>query len=205
MSYVETGSCSAYEVIEVTPLDSSAFSIDDTCYPNEDVLYWPKDLLLYKYFLDNGTKFQPLPSRDGTQLKICSYIPMSLVFSTLVCYPVQHLQNSLSCSNHGHPYWILCGCSYLDRSNTMAISQFLVETLSKQNNKWLAVIDVLSKPLKKHMHCHFYYTHGENNGSKIIVIHQPSWCFCTSRSWDHLRPWPPPLIKQVMIRSSPLL
>jgi hypothetical protein len=67
LSCVETCSCSAYEVtlIEVMPLGSSAFSIDDMCYPNEEVLYWSKDLLL----------------------------PMSLVFSNSVCYPVQHLHN----------------------------------------------------------------------------------------------------------------
>jgi hypothetical protein len=54
------------------------------------------------------------------------------------------------------------------------------------------------------MHCHFYYTQGE----KTVV--QRSLSFTShlglvplSRSWDQLQPWPPPLFKQVMIRSKP--
>jgi hypothetical protein len=72
-------------------------------YPDEEVLYWSKDLLL----------------------------PMSLVFSNSVCYPVQHLHNQSELQQPRPRPTEYCGCSNRDRSGTLAVSQF--QPLSSSN------------------------------------------------------------------------
>ena len=100
-------------------------------YPDEEVLYWSKDLLL----------------------------PMSLVFSNSVILCNTYITN-LSCSNQGHALLnivvvrIEIGPAPWP---SLSFNHYLVQTLSKQH--WLAVIDVLAKSLKKHTYALSFLSH----------------------------------------------